>query len=111
MKRKPIIETHGKVEGKPTTLEQVWGFNDLAKYGTRDETTYRSQIDEYNRTDLEQHARRVGVVIVESTARLKEKLVTEFKSYHSLLNKPMSDIPLAKGEVSNEVKRILAEGR
>jgi hypothetical protein len=107
---KELKETHGKVEGAPTTLEQIWGFNELAKYGTLDEAKYKEQVDEMNRTDLETHARRVGVVIVESSIRLKENLLKEFKNYVFYLRKPATQAK-TQPELSKEVKKILSEGR
>lgn len=113
MKRKEkVIEAHGKEEStQPTRLEQVWGFNELSKYGTLEESVYEKQIDELNRTDLEAHARKVGVVIVESTARLKESLKKEFRNYAFYLRKPAPKAPSSTNEVNDEVRRILSEGR
>lgn len=108
--QKPILETHGKDETVPTTLEQIWGFNEMARYGTLDENEYRRQVQEMNRPDLESHARRVGVIIVESSARLQESLVKEFRSYVSLLRKPVNSIK-SNPDISEEVRKILAEGR
>ena len=111
-KEKPVVEAHGKEEStQPTLLEQVWGFNELSKYGTADESVYQSQIDEMNRTDLETHARKVGVVVVESTARLKGELRKAFANYIYYLRKPAPKAPASTGEVSEEVRRILAGGR
>jgi hypothetical protein len=111
-KAKSVVEAHGREETiQPTTLEQVFGFNELSKYGTVDEATYQRQLEEMNRTDLESHARKVGVVVVESTARLKGELVKTFNSYVFYLRKPAPKAPTAKGEVSDEVRRILSEGR
>lgn len=110
--KKPVVEAHGKEDStQPTLLEQVWGFNDLSKYGTLDEAAYQRQLDEMNRTDLESHARKVGVIVVESTARLKGELVRAFANYVYYLRKPAPTAPTSKTEVTDEVRRILAEGR
>lgn len=109
-----IIETHGKVEDEqmqPTTLEQVWGgYNELSKYGTTSETEYQQRLLDMNRTDLEQHARKVGLVIVESSERLRGKLLQEFKVYFASLQKPKNTLPSPQIP-SSEVAKILAEGR
>jgi hypothetical protein len=111
MSEKTIIETHGKVESTvPTMLEQIWGYNELAKYGTKDEEVYRNQISDMNRTDLEAHARRVGVVIVESTGRLRENLLKEFRIYFNNLSHP-APLPKAQPNITAEVQRILNEGK
>ena len=45
-RKKPVIETHGKVEDKfePTLLEQVWGRADISRYGTLVEEDYTKRI-------------------------------------------------------------------
>lgn len=109
--QKPLVETHGAIEQmQPTLLEQVWGgFNELSKYGTMDEDEYNAQITDMNRPDLEAHARRVGVVIVESSERLRGKLLNEFRNYKFSLQRPAQ--PKGPQIVSAEVRKILAEGR
>ena len=113
MSKKVKIETHGKIEGAPTTLEQVWGFNEYAKYGTLDEEEYSAQVVEMNRTDLETHARKVGVVVVESTARLRDNLVREFRRYVTYLRKPETKAvdSTSHPTIPDDIKKILAEGR
>lgn len=110
--KKKQIEAHGKVEGGTlTTLEQVWGFNELAKYGTNKYSEYESQINEMNRPELETHARRVGVVIVQDSFRLKASLLSEFNKYITFLSGPPKNNVPANTKVSDVAKRILAEGR
>jgi len=112
-KKKQIIEVTGKIDGKekiekePTMLEQIWGFNELAKYGTNNEEEYSKKLNEMTRTDLETHARKVGVVILESTDRLKESLKKEFRSYYIYLYKPKTVIKPLDKKAEEEVKRIL----
>ena len=106
----PPLETHGKMETKePTMLEQVWGQNDMARYGTLDEQSYTSQVKEMGRTDLEAHARRLGVVVLQSSARLQEKLISEFKRYKITLHKPASIRRPIKIDAAS--LKVLAEGR
>lgn len=106
-----MIETHGKVEeeGKEyTMLEQVWGFNEMSKYGTKDEAEYLQQLDDMNRLELESHARRVGVVCIDSSVRLKEKLVNEFNKYYTYLQKPVVNKQPVDKSVEAQVRRLLA---
>lgn len=108
---KKRVECHGKIEdGEITMLEQVWGFNEFAKYGTKDEEEYRRQVMEMNRTDLEKHARKVGVIIVESSARLQESLFKAFRQYSGSLSRPKQP-KQSKTSLSKEVRKILAEGK
>lgn len=108
---KPMIETHGKVEeeGKEyTMLEQVWGFNEMSKYGTKDEVEYRQQLDDMNRIELESHARRLGVIAVEDSLRLKDRLVSEFHKYYTYLQKPVVNKQPVDKSVEAQVRRLLA---
>lgn len=109
-----MIETHGQEETspkkQPTSLEQVWGFDGMEKFGTSDEGQYNKRLEDMNRPELETHARMMGVVIVESSSRLKDKLMTEFRQHQSLLNKPASTAhPTIK--VSEAAMKVLAEGK
>ncbi len=109
--KKEVIQTNAKVQdGKFTTLEQIWGFNESAKYGTLDESIYASQLDEMNKTDLYEHARKIGVTLVDGVARLKSNLLHEFRSYVAYLNKPQNPNG-SHPKISARVERILAEGR
>ena len=110
---KKMIETTGKTETtQPTMLEQVWGYNELSKYGTVDEEKYQEEIQDMHRADLETHARKVGVIITENTNRLREKLLTEFRSYVALLHKPSEE---PKKNISAKQQsialKILSEGK
>lgn len=109
---KPMIETHGKVEDKfqPQLLEQVWGSDNLSRYGTVDVGTYTRKVHGMTRSDLEAHARQMGVVIVEHSPRLCDKLISEFKSYIAMTQKPITAATKSQ-EVSDAVKKILMEGR
>lgn len=113
-KKKPIIETHGKVEEppkfQPTLLEQIWGDDNMTRYGTLDEEAYAKQVNEMTRSDLEAHARKVGVIIVESSIRLREKLLGEFRSYLHLVRRPVTP-PSPHVVLNDAAKKVLAEGR
>lgn len=111
--KKKVIETHGRVEGdkfQPTMLEQVWGAPDISRYGTISEAEYVEKLNGMTRADIEAHARQMGVIIVEHTPRLREKLLAEFRSFVSLLNKP-ADAPKSPTKLSDAAMKVLAEGR
>lgn len=116
-KTKTRIETHGQVEEpvkqkfQPTLLEQVWGADNQARYGTDEEEVYFKQVTEMTRSDLEAHARKMGVVIVEHTPRLRDKLMQEFASYVSFSRKPASSMSLGPLKITDEAKKVLQEGR
>jgi len=110
-KNKKIIETTGKVDQiEPTRLEQIFGFNELARYGTIDEHEYNSKLREMNRSDLETEARRVGVVVVENTERLRKLLEKEFTNYLLASRKPVNPNKQVT-KVSKIAQSILNEGR
>lgn len=112
-KKKVIIETHGKVEDEkfqPTLLEQVWGQTDMSRYGTLSEAEYNQKLENMTRADLEAHARQMGVVVVEHSPRLKEKLLSEFRGYVALVRKP-AEAARPTTKISDAAMRVLAEGR
>jgi hypothetical protein len=110
MSKKKIIEITGKEETfEPTTLDEIMGFNQMSRYNTLSLEDYQKKLDEMNRADLEQEARYVGAIIVESTERLRANLVKEFNSYINSLRRPKHiSKPIT---ISKEVEKILKEGR
>lgn len=108
---KKLIETHGKSDGGPTMLEQVFGgFNEFSKYGTVNENEYDTQLKEMTRADLESHARKMGTIIHEDSVRIKNDLLKEFRNYVAYLRKPTSKSS-KQPKISKDIKSILAEGR
>jgi hypothetical protein len=108
---KTFSETHGKVDKeKPTTLDQIWGDTGLWKYNTMDFGEYRKYLRDLNKTDLQAHAKKVGLVPVDERSILNKRLLAEFKrhvSSYSGLSKSKKELD----PVSDEVKKILSEGR
>lgn len=112
MKKKQQIQTNGRIENAEiTTLEAVWGNNDLAKYGTLNEDKYREEINAMNRSDLDDHARRVGITIPEKIDHLKTNLLRQFRVYVASLQQPPAPTSTKPFEMSKDIERILAEGK
>ena len=112
MSKKKIIETTGKEESlEPTTLEQIFGYNEMARYNTMNASEYEARLLEMNRTDLESEARRVGAIIVEDTTRLRNNLAKEFNGYVASLRKPKSTTNKMTKPLSKAAQAILNEGR
>lgn len=106
-----LKQIHAKVDSpKPTMLDQVWGFNEISRYGTVDEVEYQAKLKDMTRADLENHARSVGCLVLESSERLREALLKQFRGYVLSLRKPDSNTT-RPGKISPEVKRVLDEGR
>jgi hypothetical protein len=112
-KVKELSQTHGKVESEetvPTTLDQIWGDTGLSKYKTMDLDKYQEQLSEYNKTDLQAHATKIGLIPVDSTVELKKRLVREFKKHAS----KYEAMPRQRREtqpLSEKALKILAEGK
>ena len=104
-----LNQTHGKVENKKVTLDQVWGDDGMRKYGTLDPVEYDEYLKELSKTDLQSHASRIGLVPIDDRETLKRRLKQEFIKYVSQYQvKPDSkDIK----PVSKTAKNILSEGR
>lgn len=108
-KASKLTQTHGKVEKvKPSTLDQVWGDTGLSRYGTASLEEYKDQLRGMNRTDIQAHATRLGIVPVENREMLEKRLTKEFEKHTSSYKTPKSP---KQTEVSQEALRILGEGR
>jgi hypothetical protein len=78
-----IHQTHGKDESKETvqSLDQLWGDDGLSKYKTLDVVEYTEELAGMNKTDLQNHAAKLGLVPVDSREILVKRLVAEFKKH------------------------------
>lgn len=107
------MQTHGMEEKQrfePTTLEQIWGNDGYAKYNTFDEEVYRKRLADMNKADLQKEARKRGLVPIDDTKRLKDRLMKDFKLYVAGLNVPMKKKTEPKA-IPPDVLKTLAEGR
>ena len=105
-----LTQTTGKVqEVKQSKLDQIFGFNDMARYGTISEAEYTEQLLEMNKADLQTHALKLGIGIVSDIERQRNILLEKFRGYVAQLNRPEPIKNVTK--VSKAVERILAEGR
>src|SRR6266404_4317918 len=92
-KLESMTQTHGKEETfKPTTLDQIWGDSGLSKYNTMVEDEYVKFMKSLGKSDLHNHANKVGIVPIEDTERLYKRLLHEFRlhvaSYRFPTQKP-----------------------
>jgi len=108
---KNLSQTHGKEEKfEPTTLDQIWGDDGTSTYGTMEEDSYESQLDEMNMSDLQTHASRVGIIPIDNRNTLRERLLREFRKHVSSYKKPINN-PSPEPPMSKDIMKILAEGR
>jgi hypothetical protein len=106
-----LNQINAKVGGSElTSLDQVWGFNEISRYGTTNEETYKTRVMDMTRADLENHARGVGCMVLESSERLRDALLRQFRAYILSLRKP-APIAQSTNKVSAEIQKILNEGR
>jgi hypothetical protein len=106
-----LAQTHGKEDKfQPTTLEQIWGDDGMSKYDTLDEMEYEEKLKEYDKVDLQAHATKVGVVPIDNSGLLKQRLVKEFHKHinaYRMPSRPVED----PTSVPKEVIKILQEGK
>ncbi|NBW09834.1 MAG: hypothetical protein EBR82_17595 [Caulobacteraceae bacterium] len=105
-----ISQTHGKLENiQYKSLDQIWGDTGLSKYKTTNLEEYTNFINEMNKSDLQAHANKIGLVPIDNREMLTKRLIAEFRKFISTFNVPKN--------INNSVnldkksKDILAEGR
>ena len=106
-----MSHTHGMVEKfEPTSLNQIWGDDGMSKYGTLDAKEYEKQLRVLTRTDLGAHAQKIGLVPIDNSSLLIERLLAEFNRHANSFKKPVSEQenPL---NMDPETRKILEEGR
>ena len=83
LKLDEIHQAHGKDESTDTvqSLDQLWGDDGLSRYKTLNVTEYTEELAGMNKTDLQNHAAKLGLVPVDSREILVKRLVAEFKKH------------------------------
>lgn len=105
-----MTQAHGQEETRPTTLDQIWGDTGQSKYGTMDEKVYNQQLVGMNKSDLQAHAIKVGLVPIDDRERLTKTLMHEFRMHVASFRHPKQKLAPA-AQIPPEVTKILAEGR
>jgi len=103
-----LSQTHGKVE-KNITLDQVWGDIGTAKFGTTNPEEYNEYVENLNKSDLQAHAVKIGLVPVDDRKSLIARLKKEFKKHVGIYSHVQKDQSTTK--LSKSAKDILSEGR
>jgi len=105
-----MMQTHGKIEDiQYKTLDQIWGDNVNSKYQTSNEKEYVNFLNDMNKTDLQSHANKIGLVPIDNRETLTKRLVAEFKKHVSLFNIPKSKDNTVN--LSKKAKDTLSEGK
>ena len=105
-----MMQTHGKIEDiQYKTLDQIWGDNVKSKYQTSNENEYVNFLNDMNKTDLQSHANKIGLVPIDNRETLTKRLVAEFKKHVSLFNIPKSKDSTVN--LNKKAKDTLSEGK
>jgi hypothetical protein len=105
-----MIQTHGKIEDiQYKTLDQIWGDNVNSKYQTSSEKEYVNFLNDMNKTDLQSHANKIGLVPIDNRETLTKRLIAEFKKHVSLFNIPKSKDSTVN--LNKKAKDTLSEGK
>lgn len=102
-----LTQVHGKVE-KAITLNQVWGDDGTSKYGTLDPKEYDNYLNNLNKSDLQAHAIKVGLVPVDDRQSLVKRLKAEFNKFTAQFKVRPN---IKNKQVSKSSRDILSEGR
>ena len=105
-----LSQTHGKLENAQyKSLDQIWGDTGLSKYKTTNLEEYVNFINEMNKSDLQAHANKVGLVPIDNREMLTKRLIAEFRKFVSTFNVPKTlDNSL---DLDKKSKDVLSEGK
>lgn len=105
-----LSQTHGKLENiEYKSLDQIWGDTGLSRYNTTNIEDYVNYINEMNKSDLQAHANKIGLVPIDNREVLTKRLISEFKKFISTFNIPKNiDHSVSLDKKS---KNVLAEGK
>ena len=110
VKLSELSQTHGKLEKyEYKTLDQILGDDGTSKYKTLDINEYTNYLNELNKSDLQSHATRIGLIPVDNRDILTKRLIKEFTKYASMYRVPK--LEKKNTILSKKAKDILSEGR
>lgn len=111
IKLQEMQQTHGRDESLTfQTLDQLMGLEASdTLYGTADESEYKNSLDQMNKSDLQNHASKIGLIPIDDSEILKTRLLREFKKHSNSFIRPREN--KINETVSKEAMKILSEGR
>lgn len=105
-----MSQTHGQLEEyQYKSLDQILGDDGTSKYKTLDLEKYKEYLNDLNKSDLQSHATKVGLLPVDNRELLCKRLIKEFTKYTSSYKLPKlqrSEIKLDK-----QARDVLSEGK
>lgn len=115
-KLKKLKQTNGRVENSQnpqiTNLDVFFGMGNYTKYKTHNVDEYTKFLGELSYGELQNHARDVGLMPLDSVSRLKNSLIEEFKKVTAPYRSSAEPTLKQKNSFSDfdpVVKKILAE--
>jgi hypothetical protein len=109
-KLEDLSQTHGKLEDiQYKTLDQIWGDDGSSKYKTSNLQDYLNYLNDLSKSDLQNHASKIGLVPVDNREILVKRLETEFRKYISTFTTPKNTNNSL--DLDKETKDILSEGK
>ena len=103
-------QVHGKDESTSSvqSLDQLWGDTGVQKYSTLNVEEYSQKLAEMNKSDLQNHAAKLGLVPIDSRELLVKRLIAEFKKHVSQYEKvrPQESKNL---DQEQKVKKLLSD--
>lgn len=105
-----LSQTHGKLENiQYKTLDQIWGDTGLSRYNTTNLEEYANFIHEMNKSDLQAHANKIGLVPIDNREMLTKRLLAEFKRFTSTFKVPKNIDNSVN--LNKQSKDVLSEGK
>jgi hypothetical protein len=105
-----LSQTHGKIEKyECKTLDQILGDDGTSKYKTLDLEKYKEYLYDLNKSDLQSHASKIGLLPIDNRELLSKRLIKEFEKYTSSYKLPKLEAREIK--LDKKARDVLAEGR
>jgi hypothetical protein len=105
-----LSQTHGKLEKyEYKTLDQILGDDGTSKYKTLDIEKYKEYLNDLNKSDLQSHAIKIGLLPIDNRELLSKRLLKEFQKYTSSYKLPKLEAREIK--LDKKARDVLAEGR
>jgi hypothetical protein len=109
-KLQELSQTHGKIEDTQyKTLDQIWGDDGSSKYKTSNLQDYLNYLNDLNKSDLQDHAKKIGLIPIDNRETLTKRLTSEFRKYMSMFKLPKNSENLVN--LDKKSKDILSEGK
>lgn len=93
---------------KPTTLDEVWGYDRLSEYGTLDVEKYKEEISNLNLADLHGHAIAKGVLPADSREKTIKRLLVAFDQYKSKVARKAAPASNVSKEKAEQIRKIMS---